>query len=917
MMLFLLALILNFPGPSVPDGAVRPVNLRTEYRVDPLGVDEQQPRLSWMLEAEGRGRKQTAYRVMVASSAGALDMDRGDVWDSGKVSSDENHLVPVAGVELEPGRTYYWKVRVWDETDSPSGWSARAAWTTGRLGQWDAASWMGLDSTAFRQLGMKPDQLPLFRRRFDLGKPVRRALVHVSGVGFYELYLNGSRVSDDVLQPGWTDYAESVLYNTYDVTEALRQGENVLGVGLGYGMYHVPGSGANGRFAKFFDSFGAPRFVVYLSVEHPDGTETIVTSDDRWRVSGGPTVFSSMWGGEDYDARLEQAAWAEPGFDDGRWQRAARMAPPGGTLRAQPIPPLKVQETYPTVNITEPRPGVYVYDFGQNLSGWPVLRVRGPAGATVRLLPSEVLGPDGSADQTSMKHWGVISFAYTLRGDGAETWHPSFTYTGFRYVQVEGATPDPAEAAERNLPLILDLSSRFIHADIERTGRFATSNDTLNGIHEIIIDAVRSNMMSVMTDCPHREKLGWLEQAYLHGPGILYNFGAATLYAKWTDDMAEAQTPEGLIPDIAPEYTVFQAGFRDSPEWGGAFILAPWVLYRFTGDLRPMERHYDRMKRYAAYLRSRMEDGLLQYGLGDWYDLAPPYDRPGPSKLTNLGVTATAVFIDVLRTLAKTAPLIGRAGEAAAFEEEAEHVRQTFLEAYLDPSTGRIDRGSQTAQAMPLAMGLVPPEAREQVFERLVTDIEGRGYHPTAGDIGHRYVLRALLEGGRSDLVYRMALNPEPPSYAAQLLAGTTTLTEDWAALPTSSQNHFMLGHIEEWFYEGLGGLRIEQPGFRRLRIEPQVVEGLEWVEVTYRSIHGEIRSAWKREGDQLTVDITTPPGVLADVVLPIQPGSIKESGMDITEARGVFAQPGAQRGTALHLVSGTYRFTGALVAGR
>ncbi len=903
--------ILFFHFCSVPSLAsdLSATDLRTEFRKDPLGVDQPAPRLSWKLRSPKRGAAQTAYRILVATTADRLARQEGDAWDTGRVTSDESHLIPYAGHPLEAGRTFHWAVQVWDETGSASAWSAPARWTMGRMGDWGSARWIGLDDHARNTLGLERDQLPLLRRAFTLDQPVHRALVHVTGLGSFELYANGRKVSEDVLMPGWTNYRKTVLYATYDVTESLRRGENALGVALGHGKYHIPGTPEDGRFAKYYGSFGDPKMILHLTVEFADGSSTTIVSDGTWRVAGGPTMFSSIWGGEDYDARREQPGWDAPGFDDGGWFAAPVLSGPGGRLLAQSAPPLREHETYRPVAITSPEPGLYVYDLGQNLSGWMQLSVRGPAGATVRLRPAEVLGADGKADQNSMAHDGEILFHYTLRGEGAETWHPRFTYTGFRYVQIEGATPDPVEAAERGIPLLLTLESRFVHADLEPTGRIATSSPMLDGIHRLIIQAMRSNLMSVLTDCPHREKLGWLEQVYLHAAGIQSNYCAATLYAKQADDMAEAQTETGLVPDIAPEFTVFEDGFRDSPEWGSAFILAPLAAYDHYGDAAPLEAHYEAMKRYAAYLESRRDDrGLIVHGLGDWYDIAP--GPPGRSKLTTMGLTATAIYHADLQALARIARLLGQDEEASGFESHAAEVRDTFNAAFFDAATGRYDTGSQTAQAMPLALGLVPEGQEDAVLAHLVRDIEERGTHTTAGDIGHRYVLLALMAAGRSDLIVAMAVNPEPPSYAAQLLAGATTLTEAWDADPRSSQNHFMLGHLEEWLYTGLGGIRSAAPGFRRVIIHPEPVDALDHAEVDVKTVRGPIRSAWMRTGEGLLFEVTVPPGITAEIHLPAASvDEVAESGRAVREAEGV-RFVGMQNGRAVFEVGGgVYRF--------
>ena len=869
--------------------SLRPADLRVEHLEAPVGLDAERPRLSWTLEADSavRGARQTAYRVRVATTPDRLA--EADVWDSGRVEGDAQHLVPYEGPALEPGRTYHWAVRAWDAEGEPSAW-ARSAWTTGRLGEWDGARWIGLDSLLADEVGLGTTGTPRLRREFNVSKPVARATVHVTGLGHYVLWANGQRVGRDVLAPGWTNPNARVLYNTYDVTEHVRQGPNALGIGLGGGLYRVPQGGphAEGRYAKYWDTMGPFQALLYLTVEHPDGTETVVTSDGAWTVGASPTLFSSIWGGEDFDARREQAGWARPGFSAPGWRPALELPGPGGALVAQTNPPLRAHETFRAVETTEPEPGVFVLDLGQNHSGIPRLRVRGEAGQTVTLRPAEVVLPTGLVDQTSMKHWGEILFRYTLGGDSVETWAPEFTYTGYRYVQVEGADLDAARAEARGVPHVLSVESDWVHAAAPLAGTLETSDALVNGVHGMIVGAIRSNMQSVMTDCPHREKLGWLEEAYLMGPSVFYNYAVAPLYAKWTEDMVEAQEPGGLVPTTAPEYTFFGGNFRDSPEWGSAVVQVPWLLRVWAGDDAPLREHYGAMTQYADYLAERAgDDGVVRYGLGDWYDIGPAF--PGESQLTSKGVTATATQAANLAVLAETAALLGRDGEARLWRGRRFDLFGAFNRAFWDREAGHYDTGSQTAQAMPLVLGLVPTGRQPEALQMLVADVVGRGYHPTAGDVGHRYLVQALHAAGRSDVLWELATQTEAPSYGAQLLAGATTLTEAWDANPVQSQNHFMLGHLEEWFWGGLAGLQPLAPGWRRFRVAPEVVGDLGWVRATYRTPYGEAASRWRRDGDAFVLEVVVPVGSAAEVGVPAASAeAVREGDGPAAEAAGL-----------------------------
>ena len=898
LLLIVVAIVWSAIATAAP--GIRPAELRCGYRTNPLGVDDERPELSWVLEfspAILRDQRQLAYQILVATRTNLLEPANADLWDSGRVESDRMSHIRYAGKPLASNQACWWSVRVWNQEDDASPWSKPAKWTMGLLGP---NAWQGKWIASPR----KDPALPILRTEFTLSKPVQRALVHYCGLGFGELSVNGSPELNRALDPGWTNYRKRCLYTTRDVTDQLQAGPNALAVMLGNGMYNVTG----GRYVKFTGSFGEPKLILQLHIEFKDGTTMEVVSDRRWKSAPGPITFSCIYGGEDYDARLEPQGWDRRRFDDRRWEWAAEVAGPGGALKAQTAPPVKVMDMVDSVQVTEPIPGTFVYDMGRNFSGWPMVALDGPRGKTVKMIPGELLDERGLVTQRSSG--GPTSFSYTLKGNGLEGWHPRFSYYGFRYLQVEGATR-MHEVGPDARPRIIEIEGRFVHSSARTVGLFACSNPLLNRIHELIDAAILSNLQSVLTDCPHREKLGWLEVSHLLGPAIMFNYDVPLLYRKISDDMAEAQLPNGLVPDIAPEYVVFSDGFRDSPEWGSACVINPWHIYQRYGDTNILGANYDPMKRYVEFLGTRAKDQIVSHGLGDWYDVGP--GAPGASKLTTQGVTGTAVYYQDLEVLRQTAALLGKEDDAKEFSRTAAKVREAFNRRFFNPETNSYDRGSQTADAMPLALGLAEPDRRARILESLVRSVRSQSNHVTAGDVGFRYLLQALAQGGRSDVIYELAVQPEPPGYLDQINKGATTLTEAWDANPDSSQNHCMLGHIEEWFYAGLAGIQPDpqHPGFRHFFIKPEFVGDLSWVEASYDSMSGLIRSAWKRQGTGLTLNVTIPPNTSAQVSIPAADANeIKERGKPVKGAKGVkFARTEGGR-AIFEVASGHYEFT-------
>jgi alpha-L-rhamnosidase len=877
--------------------ALTPVQLRCDYVKNPLGVDLLPPRLFWQLASNQRGQFQMAYQILAASTAEILAQDKGDLWDSGHVKSGETIQIPYAGKALKSLQQVFWKVRVWDKSYEVSGWSQPASWTMGILSE---ADWQG------KWIGSPTNCETLLLRRVFMVKPrLRRALVNVCGLGQYELTLNGSKVSGDLLAPGWSKYDKTCLYDTYDVTAQLRAGLNAAGIFLGNGMYNVK---ETGRYTKFANSFGPLKTIAQLQLEYPDGLTEIIATDDHWRVAPGPITFSSIYGGEDFDARLNPEGWDTPEFNDDSWNLAQVVDGPGGKLAGLSCaaPPLRAFEILKPVKSNSIGYNTTVYDFGQNAAIMLRLQVNGKRGDIVKIIPSELLNSNGSLDQRSTMDGHPVYWQYTLAGDGVECWFPKFFYQGCRYLQVECV---PSEHNGKP-PVIAAIEGDVIRSASTSVGEFECSNDLFNRIHTLIRWSQRANLVSIITDCPHRERLGWLEQYHLNGPALRYEFDLAQLFTKGMNDMADSQRADGLVPDIAPEYPVFGSGFRDSPEWGSAFVIVPWQQYEFTGDTELLRRYYGGMKRYIAYLGTKSKSLIISYGLGDWYDIGP--SPPGPSQLTPNTLTATAFYYYDTWILAQTATILGKADEAKQFLAQANNIRAAFNQKFFDAAKGSYATGSQCANAVPLVMNLCEPTNCSTVLDSIIADVRKQRNAVTAGDIGYRYLLRALAEGGRSDVIFDMNNQSEKPGYGYQLKKGATSLTEAWDADPSSSQNHLMLGQVNEWFFHDLAGIQLDpqSPGFTHFIIHPNIVGNLTEVEASYDSVHGKIVSEWKLVKNTVQLHVLVPPGTTATIELPTVNGdSVTEGGKPIASSSGITFLNFQSSRACYRVVSGNYIF--------
>lgn len=886
-------------GVTCATAKIAPVDLRCDYVVNPLGVDSQPPRLFWKLEGSGQNQFQSAYQILVASSPEILAQNRGDLWNSGKVNSDATIQIPYAGKPLGSWQAAYWKVRAWDAAGKKSAWSKAAAWTMGVLQPTDwHARWIG--TTNINQPST------LLRREFTVKPGLNRALINICGLGQYELSLNGTRVGDDFLSPGWTKYNRTCLYDTRDITRNLRPGKNVAGIELGNGMFNVLGGG---RFTKFKGSFGPQQAIAQIRLEYADGSVVFVGTDESWQIHPGPITFSSIYGGEDFDGRLVESGWNQPGVDDREWPSAALLAGPGGELRGLSCaaPPLKFFETHQPIATHTLTNGDVVYDLGQNAAHVPVVTVTGSAGSKVKIMPSELLHPDGSVNQSSMGggHRGFIWCEFTKGTDGTETWSPQFFYVGCRYLQIHR---EPA-TSNGPLPKIKSVAGKVMHSSSAPVGEFACSNPLFNRIRTLVRWAQMNNMVSLLTDCPHRERLGWLEEDHLNGPALRYEFDLSQLFTKTMNDIADSQLTNGLVPTTAPEYTVFRNkndpnhlrnDFGDSPEWGATFILVPWQQYEFSGDLNLFRRHYRAMTNYLAYLGSRATNYIVNYGLGDWYDLGP--NKPGYSQLTPRALTATAFYYDDVKTMARAAALLDRTNDSARFSQLASEIRAAFNREFYN-STNRIyATGSQCANAIPLVMGLCEPTNRAAVLAAIVRDVRSHDNGLTAGDVGYRYLLRALADGGRNDVIFDINNQTNKPGYGMQLAKGKTSLTEAWDG--GSSQDHFMLGQIQEWFYHDLAGIQSAGDGFKQIILAPHPVGDVTWVKARYDSIRGPIVSDWKQADKIFRLNVSIPANATAEVYVP----ATKTSDVKVpAAAKFLRTEPGA---AVYKIGPGHYTFT-------
>ena len=897
-----------------PNGkaAITITNLQTSIGKVPL--------FSWQLSSNQRNQSQSAYQIQIANDPEDLKASKGIIWNSGKIESGQSVLVAGTAIELNPAQTYCWRVKVWNHENQESEWSETAVFRTGLFHEsdWKNAQWIGYeDMPAGKKmtpgvhgngdnLGDKcvdRPVVPLFRKEFEVAKKIKEATLYITGLGQYEASVNGQKVGNSFLAPGWTNYDKTVFYNSYDVTGMLQQGKNAIGAIVGNGFYNINRE----RYRKLVIAWGNPKLIGQLRIRFIDGSEQILVTGSDWKTAPSPITFTSIYGGEDYDAQLEQNGWNQSDFNDSAWKNAVLMTVPSGKLTEEKDYPLEIKETFSAKTIKKLEDGGYLYDFAQNASGIIELKVKGKKGQVVRLIPSELITKENQPNQSASG--SPYSFSYTLKGDGEETWRPRFTYYGFRYVKVEGAVPASGKANGETAQL-LDLKLLHNRNSTPSAGTFSCSYDLFNRTFDLINWGIKSNLQSVLTDCPHREKLGWLEQTFLMGSSVHFNFDLYQLYTKQVDDMMEAQLENGLVPDIAPEYVPFGGGFRDSPEWGSASVILPWLIYKWYGDVSVMEKAWPMMIRYAEYLKGKSDHHIVSHGLGDWFDYGPK--QPGEAQLTPKALTATSIYYYDVKLLSEMASVLKKTTEQIKLASWADEIKTAFNAKFFNPATGVISTGSQTAMAMPWCVGLVDEQYKPKVMQNLEDSIRKQGKPLTAGDVGFRYLVEALTFGGKSQLLYEMNARDDVPGYGFQLKKGATALTESWPALENVSNNHLMLGHLMDWFYAGLGGISQTEKSvaYKEIVIKPEMVGDLTWAKASYQSSYGEIRSEWEKSGTSVQMNVTIPANTTALIYIPFSSGStIKESGKDIPEMKDIQVL-GVENGRKILKVgSGVYSF--------
>lgn len=837
--------------------------LSIEYLTNPIGIDIEKPRFSWVMKTKEHNVQQTAYQILVASSPEKLDDMHTDVWNSGKQLSNSSVLVPYRGNSLLSGKRYYWKVRVWDQKGHQSVSTETAFWEMGLLnmadwkGKWISApkvyEWQNFKFHRRSEITdpnvQDTSYAPQFRKSFAITKKITQSRLYLSGLGFNLIYINGQKVSDHIMDQAFTRYDKTVLYSTFDVTDMLHSGKNALGVILGNGWYNMLSKDVWG-----FDKASwrnDPALIAQLEIVFEDGSRETIVSDESWKVAPGGIFFNSIRQGEYYDARQETPQWNRESFNDQHWYQPAVVSGPSGKLKAQMIQPVKIADTIVPKKFTEPKPGVYVFDLGQNIAGFSQLRTEAPAGTEIEIRYGERLQKDGTVEQQDVAQHIVGGMVqtdkYICKGEGVEVWHPSFSYYGFQYIEVTGLPARPEKGT---------ITGMKIHTVFEPAGNFQCSNELFNKIQRNALSSYLANFMGYPTDCPQREKNGWTGDAHLAAEMGLFNFKAQNGYTKWLGDIADEQKPTGELAAIVPT-----AGWGyfwgNGPAWDNAMVLIPWYLYKYNGDRRILEQMYPNVKRYVDYLGTQAEDCIVKIGLGDW---APAKTKTPPE------VTSTAYYYVDAVLLSKMAALFGYTDDQKKYSDLASKIKEAFNRKYYK-GNGVYDQGSQTSLACALYQGLSGDA--EKTIDALVSAVKQNDDHLDCGILGTKYLLHALSDNGHPDIAYKIVNQHSFPGWGYWIEQGATTLWEQWNG--TESLNHIMYGDVSAWFYKDLAGIAPDEhlPGFKRISFSPYFSPDLMWVKACHQSMYGEITANWIRKGKNIYYNITIPANTTGEVTLP------------------------------------------------
>ena len=914
--LLLVLLVMTAVNSNITAAAtLEPTALKCEYRVNPLGIDANPPRLSWILESSDRGQKQTAYRVLVASNEEKLKGNQGDLWDSKKISSDQSVHVVYAGQPLRSRMRCHWKTRVWDKDGKVSAWSQPALWSMGLLKRTDwKAKWICFDTAPFNEdpeLHLPPS--PYLRKEFKVNRKIRRATVYVSALGLFELFINGHRVGRDHFTPGWTNYRKRVYYLTYDVTDLLKDGDNAIGAILANGWYagYVGFDPMHKKRARDRAFYGqTPALLAQLEIECEDGKIQIVATDENWKASTGPIRKTDILMGETYDARLEMPGWDRPGFDDQAWKVVTLMDAAKCKIEAYPGVTVQVTQEIRPIEITKPKEGVYVLNMGQNFAGRVRLKVKGKAGTKVVLRFAEMLHKDGSIMTENLRR-ARCTDTYIFRGNGKdEIWEPRFTYHGFQYIELTGYPGKPDLGA---------ITGIVLHSAAPVAGSFECSNAVVNKLYSNITWTQRANFFDIPTDCPQRdERLGWTGDAQIYIRSATYNMDVAAFFKKWLVNLEDDQRPSGAFPDFAP---LPYLQYEPSPGWMDAGVICPFTIYQVYGDTHVIERHYEAMTKFMHFLLRTSNDYLRSprgHCWGDWLSIGGR---------TSNDLIATAYFAYDAKLMAEMAAAIGRMEDAQRYARLFDNIKTAFNKAYVS-ANGRIKGDTQTCYALALYMDLLPQALKEKAGARLVELIRERNWHLSTGFLGVKYLLPALTEEGYVDVAFRLLTNKTYPSWGYSIENGATTIWERWNSYKKgkgfqdsymNSFNHYAFGSVCEWIFASMAGIDTDGAGFKRITIRPQPGgSGITYTKASYDSIYGRIATYWRVRDGKFLLDLTIPANTTATVYIPARDAdSITEGGKPASKAEAVrFLRIGDGR-AVFAVGSGRYRFMSSLPTAR
>ncbi len=909
MRFFLSAFVISFY--NIAFAALQPITLTCEYQHNPLGLDVAHPRFSWQFILEGKNQQQTAYEIIVSDNISEISSGKGSQWNSAMPSTQNTHI-EYDGKELQSFTKYFWRVRSFDEKGEASNWSEIASFEMAMLHPTDwKANWIGDGSKQFERDEdfYKDDRMPLFRKSFTTKKKIQSARLYIAGLGYYEAYLNGKKIGDQFLDPGWTTYKKEVLYVVHDVTSLVKEGNNVSGIMLGNGWYNPLPLKMFSRFnLRDVQETGRPCVKAEIHIRYSDNTEEIILTDGSWLASPGPIVRNNVYLGEQYDARLEQSDWFAPQVNTKNWKSAVKTQGPSGALTVQMQPPIRITKVIKPIGVKEISSGVYLVDMGQNFAGVARIKVKGKAGTQIKLKYGENIHADGTLNYLTTVAGQIKEIwhmngglgspptawqedRYTLKGKGIEVWSPRFTFHGFRYIEVTGWP------GKLNVNSIEGLR---MNTDLPAVGEFACSNEMFNKIHTAINWTFLSNVFSVQSDCPGREKMGYGADLVVTANSFIYNFDMANFYRKAVRDFANEQRPEGGITETAPYYGIEDRGYGDGSGplgWELAFPYLQKQLYTFYGDKKIIADNYEAFQKQMSFLQAKAVGGLFHWDISDHEALDP---RPE--------AFSAAVFYHHHALLASEfAGILKKKEDSIKYAKLSQQIKERIIQKYLVPNTGRFDNGTQSAQLFSLWYNLSPE--KELSFDVLMNEFKRHNNHVSSGIFGVMMMFDVLREQNQNDVAYTIANQKDFPGWGYMLSKGATTLWETWEYPDNApSQNHPMFGSIDEWFYRSLLGINPASPGFEKIIIKPQPAGDLTWAKGSYQSVKGKISSEWKVENGKCSLSISIPANTTAEVWIRSKENSpVTEDGKEVQGIR-------FENGYAVITVgSGSYSFTSSI----